>query len=243
MRLAVLTAAVFPSEEDARAKLWIFLKSATRAGVPTKDLHLYGMGDRFGGYRHLKLDTQLPYLLKLIGLGYSHVLYTDGWDAFFTAPLTEIIDKYERMGSPPMLVSAYTGFADSTKPDGFGDESEPRRYPHVGGYFAELPVVIDAFERMLQLPNQTGDDSFSWRDAWLEGWFRPVLDSKCQIFQVTDEQCVKVPNNWGVGGPRVFNMATGSHPCILHLAGGYTDQITGKDDRMIPWAKRLGVIE
>jgi hypothetical protein len=33
-----------------------------------------------------------------------------------------------------------------------------------------------------------------------------------------------------------------SNPCILHMSGGFCRRISGKDDRMIPWAERLGII-
>lgn len=235
MKLMVLTAACWPTEEEARLRIWIFLRSCERFGVGSKMLRLYGCGTpQFPGYRRMKLETQLKYL-EDHSEDFTHVLYTDSLDAFVVAPLAEIVDKYEAMGSPAMLAAAYTGFADSTAPEGFGEER--LRYPHVGGYIAEVPVIIDAFERMLQLPHQTGDDSFNWRDAWLEGWFRPTLDSQCEIFQVTDEHCGVHPATG-----RLVNYKTESQPCILHLAGGYTDQVSGKDDRMKPWAERLGII-
>jgi hypothetical protein len=38
MKLCVMTAAVFPTEEDARRKMWIFLKSYERfgSGIPPR---------------------------------------------------------------------------------------------------------------------------------------------------------------------------------------------------------------
>lgn len=234
--IAVMTCAVYPSEAEAFKKLWIFRESVDKFKIP--DVHYYGIGESWTIYINIKLNKQLAYL-KTLASRYTHVLYTDGQDAFFTAGLDEILAKYRKLGSPAILTSAYSGFADSSAPPGFGDESVRLRYPHVGGHLSEIPAIIEAFERMLTLPNQTSDDSFSWRDAWLEGWFRPKLDSKCDIFQVTDENCVvsDEPHQ-----SRLRNIETASYPCLLHLAGGYTSQIDGKDDRLIPWAKRLSVI-
>ena len=240
MKLMVLTAAVFPTENDARQKMWVFLKSCGKSGID--DLHLYGIGHGFPGYRFMKLELQLAYLKEHKDDGYTHVLYTDGWDAMFTGPLTEIIEKYEFMGRPPFLSSACYQLGNVSRMDpykGCFNEDDYYRYPCVGGYMAELPVVIDMFERMLKLPRQTGDDCFNWYDAWAEGWFRPILDRECQIFQVTDDNCEAV----GLITRRVYNQKTGSYPCVLHLSGGYTDQITGKDRVMVPWAKNLGIIE
>ena len=244
MKLMVLTAAVFPSEEDARKKLWIFLKSAEKAGVPAVDLHLYGMGRGFPGYKAMMLDYQLEFLnehRKAIQGRYTHILFTDSWDAFFCAPLSEIIANYKAMGAPPILAAAFFQLGnvsdeEAQYPNCF-DHSIYYRYPNRGGYIAEYGAIVDAFERMLKLPRQTGDECFNWYDAWQEGWFRPMLDSKCRIFQVTD-------NNVTVDADRrLFNTATEQQPCILHLAGGYTSSDTGKDHVMVPWARKLGVIE
>ncbi len=83
---------------------------------------------------------------------------------------------------------------------------------------------------------RTGDDCFSWYDAWAEGWFRPQLDYNWEIFQVTDDDCI-VDNN-----RRLFNVYTVSVPCVFHLCGGYSDPETGKDDRLVPWAEKLGIL-
>lgn len=249
MRLCVLTPAVFPTQEIADQKLWIFLASARKAKV--YDLWTYGVGKTFPGYRAMCLDWQLERLKYFLPnstdrdgtpSNFTHVLFTDAWDAMFTAPITEIIHKYEAMGSPPILCSAFHQLAnesDMSKYEGCFDETIRNRYPNRGGYLAEIPAIIEAFERMLAQPNLTGDDCHSWYAGWKEGWFRPQLDSNCEIFQVSDGDCMPVT------GPlvnRVFNSRSNSFPCILHLSGGYTDPETGKDERMIPWAKKLGII-
>jgi hypothetical protein len=238
MKLLVLTCAVFPTDEEANRKLWIFNRSVEKFNI--SPVFQYGVGRIFPSYRIMKLDWQLDYLRIISSReSYTHVLYTDSWDAFFCAPLSEIIAKYEAMGSPPILASAYSGFADSTAPAGFGDESIRLRFPNVGGYIAEIPAIIEAFTRMMPIPS--GDDSMVWRDAWLQGWFRPALDSECAIFQVTDENCATNPFH-RPHAVSLVNLETDSYPCILHLSGGYSSQESGKDDRMIPWARRLGII-
>jgi len=233
MKLMILTAAVWPAEEIARNKLWIFLESCKKFGI---EPHLYGCGNVFPGYIRMKLDMQLLYLVRE-QKNFTHVLYTDGWDAFFTGPQEEIIDKYKKMGSPPILSSAFYQLANVSEESkdypGCFDESLLYRYPHVGGHLSEIPAIIDAFSKM---NHDTGDDCFSWYDAWKEGWFRPELDSGCEIFQVTHDGVV---DGLEVKKGRLHNPATGSNPCILHLSGGYTDQETGKDERLLPWVKKL----
>ncbi len=151
-----------------------------------------------------------------------------------------------------MLCSAYIGLgneSDMSKYVGCFDESIPYRYPNRGGYIAEIDYVIYAFGRMLSNDDLTGDDCMEWYRGWREGWFRPMLDSGCQIFQVSDVNAI-VENRANVNdfleyGPqqtRLYNTVTRSNPCILHLSGGYTDQETGKDHVMIPWARALGIL-
>jgi hypothetical protein len=232
MKMMVITCGVWPSEDVARRKMWIFMRSCEKFGV---DPVLYGGGTpSFPGYRAMKLDMQLEFLKGV--KGYTHVMYTDGWDAFFVAHMDEVVEKYEGMGRPPMLVAAFNQLSNVSDADkdypGCFDERVMYRYPHVGGYIGEVGYVIEMFERMNRLTN---DDCFSWYDGWKEGWFRPELDHGCQVFQVTDEHLVMKDG-------RVFNTEMGSFPCVLHLSGGYTDPGTGKDDRMLPWAKRAGVL-
>ncbi len=251
MRLAVLTCAAFPTEEEARRKLWIFLRSCSKFDI---DPILYGLGTpQFQGYKRMMLDMQLE-ALKKIDRTYTHVLFTDGWDAFFVTSLDEIMRKYEALGWPEFLASAYIGLgneSDMSKYEGCFDTTIPYRYPNRGGYMAEMSVAIDMFQKMVDMPHQTGDDCFNWYEGWREGWFRPTLDSNCEIFQVSDVNA-KIDMKFKLNtegkrvshfDTRVFNTETGSHPCILHLSGGYADPETGKDHALIPWARSLHIIE
>lgn len=242
MKLAVLTCAAFPTEEEARRKLWIFLRSCEKFKI---DPILYGIGTpQFQGYKRMMLDMQLE-ALQDINRSYSHVLFTDGWDAFFTADLQEIMAKYVRMGSPAFLASAYIGLgneSDMTKYEGCFNETIPYRYPNRGGYLAELPEAIHAFQQMVDMPHQTGDDCFNWYEGWREGWFRPTLDHNCEIFQVSDMNAALTLTQSQQEFPRVTNTVTNSQPCILHLSGGYGDPETGKDAALKPWARALGII-
>jgi hypothetical protein len=94
---------------------------------------------------------------------------------------------------------------------------------------------------MVAMPEQTGDDCFNWYTGWREGWFRPALDSDCEIFQVSDFNTV-IMHGDTASQVRLGNFVTKSKPCILHLSGGYADPETGKDAAMIPWARALGVL-
>jgi len=240
MKLAVLTCAAFPSEDEARRKLWIFLRSCGKFKI---DPILYGIGtQQFPGYKRMMLDMQLD-ALKQIPEGYTHVLFTDGWDAFFVAGLQEILEKYDAMGRPAFLASAYIGLgneSDMSKYVGCFDETIPYRYPNRGGYLAERGFAIDCFQNMVDMPHQTGDDCFNWYEGWREGWFRPTLDSKCEIFQVSDVNASFT--NLLTDEVRLLNTVTGSKPCVIHLSGGYADPEHGKDEALKPWARALGIL-
>jgi hypothetical protein len=164
------------------------------------------------------------------------------------------MQKYEAMGSPAFLASAYIGLgneSDMSKYAGCFDETIAYRYPNRGGYIATVQAAKLAFQMMVDMPNQTGDDCFNWYEGWREGWFRPALDSNCEIFQVSDMNAevgfyvdMKYPG-MAVNDatyPRLHNRVTKSNPCILHLSGGYTDPETGKDVVMVPWARNLGIL-
>lgn len=236
MKTLLYTAACWPSEAEARAKLWIFLKSCSKFGHTPA---LYGMGRGFSGYRDILMERQLEFL-KTVPKDYTHLLFTDAWDGMMLAPMTEIENKYQALGAPPVLVSAYFGLgneSDMSKYEGCFDESLYYRYPNRGGYMGEREALIDAFEKMIACGDATGDDCFLWYRGWREGWLRPQLDSNCMIFQVTDADC-SFDSEEGV----LLNTRTNTHPCVLHLSGGYTDQVTGKDAVMKPWAERLGIL-
>lgn len=240
MKTFVLTAGVWPTEEEARKKLWIFLESCKKFQI---EPHLYGIGHGFPGYRHMMCEMQLEYLKSMVGKGYDTVLFSDGWDAFLARSLDTIEGKYREYGRPPVLVSAYFGLgneSDMSKYEDCFDQHIHYRFPNRGGYIGDLDAVIDGFEKMASCGDPTGDDCHLWYRGWKEKWFRPYLDYNCEIFQVSDENLAVGSNGERT---RLINTYTETEPCVIHISGGYTDSATGKDDRLIPWAKAAGVIE
>lgn len=231
MGVKVLTCGVFPDMETVRKKMWIFFASCKKFGIEPE---VYGVGRVFPGYIIMKLEWQLEALKQLED---EYVLYTDGWDAFFAAGLDEVWEKYTQMGKPPLLSSAFFQLGNCSDAEGEYPGCWDHilyRYPNVGGWMGERKLMIEMFERMLKLPRRTGDDCFSWYDAWQEGWFRPQLDSNCYIFQVSNY-------NLSAEDGRLINTATATEPCVIHISGGYTDQVTGKDAALLPWAQLAGV--
>jgi hypothetical protein len=241
MKFLFLAPAVLPSEAEVRHKMRFFLKSCERWGIKP---HLYGIGTKsFPGYQRMKLDVPLAWMADFIrhNAEYTHVIYSDSWDVVCTGPLDEIIDKYRKLGSPAFLASAANfmpNVSDEEKQyPGVFKHDKPYAWPQVGGYVAEIPHMMETFRRMIKEYSKYNDDSFAYFDAIRDGWWHPVLDSNCDIFQVRSEEYTEI-----VDGVRIRNTITGSMPCLWHICGGFTSHTTGTDERMTPIAEMLGLL-
>ena len=248
MKIMYLGIAVWPSWEIAARKMWIWRRSIDRFGYR---FFYYGVGTpSFPGYRHQKVESQLRHLLTYGYGDATHIFYTDCCDCLMLAPPGEIEQKYKSMGCPPMIVSAsrelgntsidqYPCFERQDAPFCF-----PKlfRYPNVGGYLMEAPLLIEFLKKIHDDYPDVGDDCYVWYDGFAKGWFRPVLDSDCQFWQVRshEEEFTEIVERDGF--LRFRNKVTGSYPCIWHNSGGYADLDTFKDYAMQPWAERLGIL-
>ncbi len=226
IKLAVLTTAFFPNLKPLR----MFTLSATKYNW--HPIHFMGLHEPYRPWAEMKIRDKIPEFKGLIREGYSHVLYSDGRDAFFTGSATEVLEKYHSLGSPECLVSTEPNCNPNPAMDSNYPDIGKYRYHCVGGYLAELPWMLDQFERMLPYMAKSGDDAEIWQWGWQEGWFRPELDHRCEIFQTLDhaedDLIVTIDRRLG-------NARTGTQPCIFHLNGGYSDPIYGKYDQMIGW--------
>lgn len=229
MNLAVITTAFYPADKW-KEQLKMFRASCEKYGI---EFIPYGIDQPYCIWAEMKIAKKLPVFAELIRDGYTHVLYTDSRDAFFTGGLDEIIAKYKRLGSPACLASTEKNCNPNSKYienyPGLGTEY---RFHCVGGYIADIRYMTYIFERMVEYIARSGDDAEIWQWAWDEGWFRPALDTYCDIFQVGDRL---QPGELQMYDGRLTNMVTHSEPCILHLNGGYSDPVTGKWDAMVPW--------
>jgi hypothetical protein len=240
MKLAILAPGVFPSMAEARAKLWIFMASA-KDRIPPEHLYIYGGGTtQFPGYRRMLLEQTLPELIGLRRVGYTNILFSDAWDGIIVGSYKSIVQRYMELECPELLVSGSHQLGnvsdeDKQYPGVFRSSTKKYRFPNRGGYIGEIDTVIEAYKMMQRY--DTGDDAFCWYNLIRDfpGIYR--VDSNCKIFQVTEEDCRVIPDK------RILqNTETKSHPLVWHLPGGYTDPQTGKDARLIPLAKSLGII-
>jgi hypothetical protein len=241
MRIAVVAPGIYPTIQDSREALHIFIKSADRIGLTTGSRHiltLYGTGRDFHHttWKVKKIDYQLE-LIEALEPEFTHILYTDAADALFVGDLDEIAAKYKWYGEPDMLCCAASFLVNmhpyQAEPYLKNYEGNlPYRYPHNGGYLAKREVLVQVLERMKKMDHW--DDSFIWAEAWKEGWFRPILDHMCHIFYVGDAPEI-------VHG-RPYVAATLAQPCIIHLSGGHVERVGYKDYKLEPYAKALGII-
>lgn len=233
MKLAVITTAFFPADVW-RERLRMFLRSCRKYNITVIP---YGVGEPYCIWAQMKIAKKIPVFKRLIREGYSHVLYTDARDAFWCGPLEEFTAKYRTAGSPSCLAQTekYCN-PNSSKIPNYPETGTEYRFHCVGGYIAELPYMLNAFERMLPDVSKSGDDAEIWQWAWEAGWFRPVLDAKCEFFQVGSSLH---EGEVAMVDGRFTNTITGGKPCIWHLNGGYSDPVKGKEESMLPWWRMI----
>lgn len=240
INIAVVSSKVYNTEEVAHEHCKFLLKSCEIHNI---NLLRYGFPcTHYPG--HVSITTTL--LLDFIKtLDYTHILFTDSPDSFFTSSLDEIIRKYNAFGNPEMLTSTSNVFFPANEWNTFPLDSSLEEYknkyypsdteyfiPQVGGYIAEIPYLIDIFTKMLlKYSNIYGDNANIWRDAWHEGWFRPERDTHCEIFQNFFD---KSKDNLQMKNDKLYNVVTDSYPCVLHISAGYADPQTGKEYKMRP---------
>lgn len=241
MKIMHLGIAVWPSWDVAAQKMWLWSRSIDRFNYR---FFYYGVGiNWWPGYRAQKVEVPLAHL-KQYGWGdCTHILYTDCCDCLMQAPPEEIEEKYKEMGCPPMLVSGSAHLSNVSDPDRYPElrvSDKKYKYPHVGGYLMEAPLLVEFLEMLGQHYPQHGDDCFAWYDSIVDGRFKPEIDTNCDIWMVNGDEDIEIvsPDDY----PRIRNTATGSLPAIWHNSGGYADPVDYRDKAMRPMAQRLGLI-
>jgi hypothetical protein len=196
------------------APVWRLIQSAEALGIP---LIPYGLGEQNRGwiYSHLsRLKSELEETRT------TYFLFTDAIDCFFMRGLPSIIRAYKDLGSPDILASSESNGLNA------------------GGFIGRCVPMISMLRRLLvEEFSASGDPQERWRRAF-EVTGDIQLDSDSTIFQTTSGEIRLMTKPDGVG---IYNLATGSSPCILHSNGGYTDPLTFKSDRMDSWWKIAGM--
>lgn len=155
--------------------------------------------------------------------GYTHILYTDAWDTFFVAPLSEIEEKYNQdlcfFGSSEKVCWPNDSLAKDFPADSQATEWQ---YLNGGSWIADINYFRWTYERAK--PNGMNDQEWLIR-RYLEARSeeRPLaLDHTCQIFQPLAFESPFPPSLPGADFAfnylegRMTNLKTGTKPIILH---------------------------
>jgi hypothetical protein len=238
MNLLVTGPAYWPTEEITQKKFWLYLASCRKYGITPQ---LYGpKTDRYEGGANMRIYGLVEFL-KTVEAEYTHVLFSHVWDVLFTAPIEEIIFKYEGFGRPSLLMGAASqDVSDLHPPESdrylpLWDKTQPYWYPAWSMYLAEIPYIVDRFGR---IERGHYNDCIPILDALESNLLEPVYDSRCDIFQtlLSDESEIHVADG------TVHNTLTNTSPTLLHFIYACADQETGKDAVIVPWARQLGII-
>jgi len=225
--IKVVLPCVFPNTDP----IWQMLHTCKRFGIEPK---LFGMGGTYAGWIDLKVDKYLEVAKEVWSEGYSHILYTDARDAWFTSNLDEIAVKYEAMGAPPILLSAqrhrfvggYNKWYDLLKWD------ESLDFPFIGtpGQLCEVEALIYALNQMktYDRENLPDDDPPYWLLFMQEHVV--ALDHDCHIFMNVGDMAREEWAAYATG--HAFNNLTCTKPCIIHFNGGSSDALKGKWDQL-----------
>jgi hypothetical protein len=160
-------------------------------------------------------------LLKLKLTDHDTIIFADASDVICLAGIPEIARKYFALALPKLLLAL--------EPAGL----------NAGCWMGNRRAALRALRALELIGSKegSGDPQVLWRTL-LPSEVELMADSASSIFQVGF-------NGWFDGTcliqrGRICNFSSGTMPCFLHLAGGYSDQQTGKAAQVEPIWRQLG---
>ena len=111
-------------------------------------MHIAGLGETFQGYGW-KLKKVLQ-AVKAMQHDYDYVLFTDAFDTYLFCGVEEILQKFKSFNHP-MVVSAEVNLwpnADLASELPASTKTGHYPYPNSGGYMAEIPYLLELFDKM-----------------------------------------------------------------------------------------------
>lgn len=157
--LDIIAPCFYPHIEAEHLKY--FVGSSMHHGLMPR---MYGLGKQYKDW----IDTHITECLTVLrGVDSTHVLFTDACDVVFLKGMSEIENRYQRLGCPPMLVSVEkTGM-------------------NAGGWIGKKNVAIAILEHLSKaFYNFTGDPQERWREAIRQRQICVTQDDGNVIFQV-----------------------------------------------------------
>lgn len=233
----VLTSCFFPNQKPIK------MLTVSAALMDAAPLRTYGNGELYENWTRMKVNRMIPELEKLKAEGFTHYLYTDGRDAFFTRPFNYITGMYYNLGAPDAILSGQPEPFPIADLAHHYDFLKPAKYRHhcCGGYMGRIDYWLEAHRKFVRDAYESrptgGDEAGVWQWAWADGWFRPQIDTTCQIFQNLGgcEPDVALSMDRYGRNCVMVNTVTGSRPAILHFTGYCKDPVYGVYDAMKPW--------
>lgn len=214
MQIQVLTYATDLS------KARVFLDSAKRFCA---EVHPLGVGTKWRGFSD-KAKGLREYLNTYAGDGL--ILFMDGYDSVFAAPLSKIIEVYMRDFYPQVVFSTER----NCWPDGSLRDQYPTpvsgslyRYLNSGGFIGPVDTLR---EMVNKLPDHSSEQG-QWTLLYLSEPEQFTLDTECVLFQSTFDAGADLV----MRGNRVYNQLTKTYPLTVHANGGGGD-VTPYETRM-----------
>ena len=143
---------------------------------------------------------------NLIGQGYTHVLWADGFDTFLRHDEPRIMSSYMDYGSPGILFSGEKNcWPDPGVAELYPQSAYPWRFINAGTWMAEISYLKNALESVIAFSGSEEDDQRLWTRAFLGGILpTSKIDASCSIFQTMWET----------------NLSEIADPAVVHYNGG-----------------------
>lgn len=218
---------VITVSQTHRPELQKLIQSLELGGYDYTIRHNPSIGWDWGGWNEqYKYCTQ-----EAKSQGYTHIIYTDGFDTLALAPFTETVETLSKVLGEDKDRMIYS--------------VEKHWFPHEGGweelyhkYNSKLNLTDNHRWRYVNGGQYAGSvDSLIWwyenapkernNQAWANAYYakhgegRLKLDFNCELFQTLSHSGINhnSPEEFGVDERRLINKLTGTKPCFVHNNG------------------------
>ncbi|XP_023161506.2 procollagen-lysine,2-oxoglutarate 5-dioxygenase [Drosophila hydei] len=182
-KIKVFTVATEPTDGYRR-----FIRSAHVYDIEVTTL---GMGEEWqggdmkgvgGGY---KINLLRKAVEELKDAQDTLILFTDSYDVIFTAPLEEILEKFNESGAKLLFSAEKYCWPDKSLADRYPEvEGKASRYLNSGAFIGYAPQVIELLKEDIE---DTGDDQLYYTKVFLDEAKRTKLniklDTQSRLFQ------------------------------------------------------------
>lgn len=156
--------------------------------------------------------------------GYTHFIYTDGFDTLALAPMQEIIDKYVKIDPECFLYStekACYPIVEWDKEYPQVEEHQRWRYVNGGQFMSSVKKFIEMYEQIdLNVNSQQWG---AWKYIWDNEDKKVKLDINCEVFQsvafIAGDDFGILDHDKPKGERRLYNYHTKSTGVLAHGNG------------------------